>query len=124
VVQRSAKAHLLSEGASTTFEVTVDRATAEWTAADTDGSLRSGTGRILPVEAAVLMPQMLPMWGRPEDSYSPILAEPTDHGILITARHREHAEATCGVVLDTRLQVATAFVSPNETVRVLEPFGN
>ncbi|OAZ41446.1 hypothetical protein A9Z40_01855 [Microbacterium arborescens] len=67
------------------------------------------------------MPSQLPIWGRFEDAYSPILAEQTHSGFRIVSRHKEIPDAVCGITLRRADQVAISFFTPDYSLSLVDP---
>jgi hypothetical protein len=71
-------------------------------------------------EAAMLMPEHLPIWGRSHDAYDPVDTVREDDAFRVRSAARQDSERTCQVVIDARFGVATEFTSPTLTVELLD----
>ena len=116
---------LHSYGASEPVErtVSVDAYSLAWFVDDPDGR-RSGTSdegpwQAIPNEVALLVPGRLPVWGRQDDFYVPLLVERSGTGYRILSRHREDADVVVSVNIDSGRRIATSYVSPYEALRLL-----
>jgi hypothetical protein len=114
----------VADGETVDAVVRVDRVTTEWSVEDGQGRPRLGRGATFPYEAALLMPNQFPIWGRFEDAYSPILAERTHSGFRIVSRHKEIPDAVCGITLRPADQVATSFFAPDYSLSLMDPSGS
>jgi hypothetical protein len=103
-----------------TVVVVADRWTGRWQVDTESGSREGGPGRLVPNEAAMLMPEHLPVWGRSHDMYSPTEVEKTDHGFLVIARATSHSDQVCEVHLDARFAIATNVIMSQNSLRLLQ----
>lgn len=105
--------------AASTVGVRLDRDTREWVI-NRDDAEQTGAGDFLPTEVALLSPSDLPVWGRAQDQYAPILVERIDPGFRLVARHKDDPDCLCGVTVDRTKGVVLSFLSPYGSFKLLD----